>query len=819
MAFNLTGTLFKGWNDDGTPAAGAYLYTFASGTTTPQATYTDSTLGTPNANPVILNSRGEAQVWLGLLPYSMKLTTPTGVQIGSTVDGIADSAGALLADLASTAPGKGALKIGRGVAVVNSMTELRALTKTSASTNAYLTGYYSATSGGGGMFSYVASDTTTADNGGTIIVASDGGRWYRDFTGPVHAEWFGFVADAAPTTYVSAGGYGVSNVTALNAALNAAWLNKNYAPNVAGGGYGACVVLPPGYAQLAGALPVIVAAGTALIGCEQYVSVLCCIASYRPRVQMVDGNYLERGAVYCGSPNTPQSNVNGYPQVLRGVSVLSLNSSGPGIVVDSNTVTLKDCWVAGFLGSGISLANTNTTVENCASELNGTGLTFENFSNGNTVTDLVCNNQSIGVTVANRKWFSVAATGNSGGASAVAVIAANQNINTGYTWLGVTTTAANFTGYRVTVKSGTGVGQTGIVTACAMNGSYQFVLTITATGSAWVALDATSKVVIFNSNLENKLTNYTPETHTYGHINVIEAYGFICSATGASQTATLPANGAAYVANSENVTFNGFTAGAALDYRLASTSLNGIIIGPGNKNIQFNGGSAYGWANGIFQGSGCLTDGLTINGFNASDNSNTGITVLDGLKTTIANCTCINNGKTGTPGTGISVTNAQSQGLVNIVGNTCSPYVNGTTPNQGTGISVTASTTTSWINISGNLSKAHATADYTLAGSTEAIYTDPSVPKPAVTVASAATIAVPASYQQGGNVSLSGSTTITSITAAPAGSSVTLIAQATPTITKGGNLKLTSTFVMTAGSALTLKCDGTNWYEVGRAAV
>jgi hypothetical protein len=44
--------------------AGGKLYTYQSGTTTPQATYTDSTGATPNANPVILDSNGMASVWL-----------------------------------------------------------------------------------------------------------------------------------------------------------------------------------------------------------------------------------------------------------------------------------------------------------------------------------------------------------------------------------------------------------------------------------------------------------------------------------------------------------------------------------------------------------------------------------------------------------------------------------------------------------------------------------------------------------------------------------------------------------------------------------
>lgn len=56
--------VFRSWDNLGFPLAGGKLFTYAAGTTTPQATYVDSTQTTPNTNPVILNFRGEAFVWL-----------------------------------------------------------------------------------------------------------------------------------------------------------------------------------------------------------------------------------------------------------------------------------------------------------------------------------------------------------------------------------------------------------------------------------------------------------------------------------------------------------------------------------------------------------------------------------------------------------------------------------------------------------------------------------------------------------------------------------------------------------------------------------
>ena len=57
----------------GVPLVGGKLFTYASGTTVPLATYTDSTGNTTNANPVILDSRGEANVWFGPSRYSLLL--------------------------------------------------------------------------------------------------------------------------------------------------------------------------------------------------------------------------------------------------------------------------------------------------------------------------------------------------------------------------------------------------------------------------------------------------------------------------------------------------------------------------------------------------------------------------------------------------------------------------------------------------------------------------------------------------------------------------------------------------------------------------
>ena len=57
---------------NGNPLAGGKLYTYANGTTTPLATF-DARNGTENTNPVILNYRGEANIWLSNNLYTFVL--------------------------------------------------------------------------------------------------------------------------------------------------------------------------------------------------------------------------------------------------------------------------------------------------------------------------------------------------------------------------------------------------------------------------------------------------------------------------------------------------------------------------------------------------------------------------------------------------------------------------------------------------------------------------------------------------------------------------------------------------------------------------
>lgn len=87
--------IFKGWDNNGFPLAFGFLTTYAAGTTTPQATYVDSTQTTQNQNPQQLNFRGEMPLWLNpLLAYKFLLTDVAGNIIpGWPVDNIQGAIG------------------------------------------------------------------------------------------------------------------------------------------------------------------------------------------------------------------------------------------------------------------------------------------------------------------------------------------------------------------------------------------------------------------------------------------------------------------------------------------------------------------------------------------------------------------------------------------------------------------------------------------------------------------------------------------------------------------------------------------------------
>ena len=70
----------------GAPLVGGRLYTYDAGTSTPRTTWADAAGITPNANPIVLDSRGEAVVFFSGA-YKLELRTAADAVIW-TVDNV-----------------------------------------------------------------------------------------------------------------------------------------------------------------------------------------------------------------------------------------------------------------------------------------------------------------------------------------------------------------------------------------------------------------------------------------------------------------------------------------------------------------------------------------------------------------------------------------------------------------------------------------------------------------------------------------------------------------------------------------------------------
>jgi hypothetical protein len=89
-------------DNNGDPLVGGKLYTYEAGTTTPKATYTNSGGAVANANPIILDASGRADIWLGSGAYKFVLKTSADATI-KTVDNIAgDTTNSFVSDVFAT---------------------------------------------------------------------------------------------------------------------------------------------------------------------------------------------------------------------------------------------------------------------------------------------------------------------------------------------------------------------------------------------------------------------------------------------------------------------------------------------------------------------------------------------------------------------------------------------------------------------------------------------------------------------------------------------------------------------------------------------
>ena len=149
------------YGSDGNPLVGGKIYTYSAGTTTPLATYTDAGAGTANTNPIILNSLGQANIWLApSSSYKFSVYTSADVLL-YTVDNITAPIDylSLVTSLASPPP------IGSTAPNTGAFTTLAATTATITTVNAT-----TITATG-----TVTAETLTFEGGGSMTKPSEAG--------------------------------------------------------------------------------------------------------------------------------------------------------------------------------------------------------------------------------------------------------------------------------------------------------------------------------------------------------------------------------------------------------------------------------------------------------------------------------------------------------------------------------------------------------------------------------------------------------------------------------------------------------------------
>lgn len=169
---------FQGFDNNGNPLVGGGLYTTENKTDTPKISYQNESETIVNTNPIVLDSRGECDLWLVEgEAYRLRLEDSLGNTIWERDDIIGGAGGNIqiskIADLKDTSP--------------------------SSLTLAFVLGYYEPGDGGGGLW-YWNATSTSSENGVTVIELNSlpsVGRWERVDTENITFKQSGAKGDGA----------------------------------------------------------------------------------------------------------------------------------------------------------------------------------------------------------------------------------------------------------------------------------------------------------------------------------------------------------------------------------------------------------------------------------------------------------------------------------------------------------------------------------------------------------------------------------------------------------------------------------------------
>lgn len=203
---------FKAWSVAGRPLAGGLLYSYVSGSSTAKALYSEKTLTTAHANPIVLDSNGEASIY-GNGTYKLVLKTSSGVTLWTMdpVSGIGGAYGTNVATYGSVCAAVTAMGtlVAQTLLIDDNVTEASGCTVPS-------------------------NIATRVENGGTIAISS--GKTLK-FNGPFDAGLYN-IFNGTGTVRFGPSSTGVINVewfgNDLTKAYDAAWSQQVVKMNTTG---------------------------------------------------------------------------------------------------------------------------------------------------------------------------------------------------------------------------------------------------------------------------------------------------------------------------------------------------------------------------------------------------------------------------------------------------------------------------------------------------------------------------------------------------------------------------------------------------------
>lgn len=163
------------WGNNGELLSGGKVYTYAAGTSTPQTSYSDYALTTPNTNPVILDTKGEASIYTAGR-IKVNVLTALNVQVtGFPVDNLGSGFALDIHNATSKTTPVDADELALVDSAASNVLKKLTWANLKATAKTYFDTLYAALAGanltGGinGKYSTVASAATTADLFATTI--------------------------------------------------------------------------------------------------------------------------------------------------------------------------------------------------------------------------------------------------------------------------------------------------------------------------------------------------------------------------------------------------------------------------------------------------------------------------------------------------------------------------------------------------------------------------------------------------------------------------------------------------------------------------